>query len=147
MIIVTGPGSQSVDLNSYYMETCETVPSETNAYIPKMVSNSWLSVSDSGYSNDQRLFKITAAPNDSQETRKSIVLFNRGNTTYRVTVSQEKQAFQDFLAGPSAETGMRRPRHCERKGPIRQDGKDERSEVPAGADRWIACWQSRHKGN
>lgn len=93
MIIVTGPGSQSVDLNSYYMETCETVPSETNAYIPKMVSNSWLSVSDSGYSNDQRLFKITAAPNDSQETRKSIVLFNRGNTTYRVTVSQEKQAF------------------------------------------------------
>lgn len=66
---------------------------EFNAYIPKMVSNSWLSVSDSGYSNDQRLFKITAAPNDSQETRKSIVLFNRGNTTYRVTVSQEKQAF------------------------------------------------------
>ena len=93
MIIVTGPGSQSVDLNSFYMEICEIVPSETNAYIPKMVSNSWLSVSDSGYCNDQRLFKITAAPNDSQETRKSIVLFNRGNTTYRVTVSQEKQAF------------------------------------------------------
>lgn len=91
MIIVTGPGSQSVDLNGrFYMEMCESVPSETNAYIPKMVFNSWLSVSDNGYNKDQRQFKITAAPNDGQETRKSIVLFNKGNETYRVTVLQEK---------------------------------------------------------
>lgn len=91
MIIVTGPGSQSIELNgNFYGETCKTVASGTNASLVEMVSNSWLSVSDNGYSDGQRSFKITTAPNDSQETRKSIVLFNSGNATYRVTVSQEK---------------------------------------------------------